>query len=250
MTAQFEGFVAGGGAVTLPAQFFVEVLPQVADEAELRVTLYALYAIARRRGELRAVRGSELAREGPLLRALAGCGGIGALEGALAAAVGRGTLLACALEDGDTLYLVHNETGRRVLARIEAGALLVPPSGGGRGHATKSVRPQATSEAPARPVQVYEQEIGALTPAVAEALAGASERWPEAWIVDALRMAATRNARSWRYAEAILERWETEGRDDGTSGRAAAGTAGGTAGRDGAQHSLWQRKHWATAKKP
>lgn len=220
MSAPFDGFVAGGVAVTLPAQFFVEVLPEVEDEAELRVTLYALYAIARRRGELRAVRGRELAREAPLARTLAACGGIEALPGALAASVSRGTLLACALDDGDTLYLVHNEAGRRALARIEAGALEVPGA--------RAVRPQASVEITSTPARVYEQEIGALTPAVAEALAAAVERWPEPWIVEALRLAATRNARSWRYAQAILERWETEGRDDGTPGGAAA-----RPGRDG-----------------
>ena len=53
----FEGFVTGGAAVTLPAQLFVELLPELHDEAELRVTLYALYAIGRCRGALRAVRG-------------------------------------------------------------------------------------------------------------------------------------------------------------------------------------------------
>lgn len=220
MDAPFEGFVAGGVAVTLPAQFFVEVLPNIEDEAELRVTLYALYAIARRRGELRAVRGRELAREAPLARTLAGCGGLEVLPRALASSVSRGTLLACALDDGDTLYLVHNEAGRRALARIEAGALEVPGA--------KPVRPQASTVGAGRPAQVYEQEIGALTPAVAEALAAAVDRWPEPWIVEALRLAATRNARSWRYAEAILERWETEGRDDGTAAGAAA-----RAGRDG-----------------
>ena len=51
MTAEgevsFAGFRTGGLAVTLPAQFFVELLPAIEDEAELRVTLYALYAIAR-----------------------------------------------------------------------------------------------------------------------------------------------------------------------------------------------------------
>src|SRR5207244_13645520 len=64
-TASFDGFVAGGAAVPVPAQFFVEVLPEIEDAAELHVTLYALYAIARRRGPLRAVRRSEIASEGP-----------------------------------------------------------------------------------------------------------------------------------------------------------------------------------------
>jgi hypothetical protein len=38
----FEGFVAGGVAVTLPAQLFTELLPVIDDPVELRVTLYAM----------------------------------------------------------------------------------------------------------------------------------------------------------------------------------------------------------------
>jgi DnaD/phage-associated family protein len=216
MTSEvFEGFIAGGAAVTLPAQLFVEVLPEIADEAELRVTLYALYAIARRRGALRAARRSELEREAPLVRALAPCGGIAALDGALTAAVTRGTLLCCGLSDGDKLYLVNNEAGRRALPRVTAGALAVPGA--------VMIAPLPSGERAARPVQVYEQEIGAVSPSVSDALARASERWPEDWIVEALRVAAVRNARSWRYAEAILERWEREGKDDGTTGNASEG---------------------------
>src|SRR5690606_41860858 len=64
------------------------------------------------------------------------------------------------------------------------------------------------------PAAVYEQEIGLITPAVASALAEAEAKYPADWIVAALRLAAERNARSWRYAEAILRRWEAEGRDD------------------------------------
>jgi DnaD/phage-associated family protein len=214
-TPPFEGFIAGGAAVTLPAQLFVEVIPDIDDEAELRVTLYTLYAIARRRGALRAARRSELAREAPLVRALSRCGGIQALDAALAAAVTRGTLLSCGLSDGDTLYLVNNEAGRRALPRVTAGALPVP---GAVAHA-----PAPSAERPAKPAQVYEQEIGGLSPTVSDAIARASERWPEEWIVEALRLAAVRNARSWRYAEAILERWEREGKDDGAARSTAQG---------------------------
>ena len=224
---RFEGFVPGGAAVTLPAQLFAEVLPAIEDEAELRVTLYALYAIGRQRGALRAVRASELAREGPLRRLLASCAdgssGVDVLARALDAVVARGTLLACALADGDALYLVNNEAGRRALPRIASGALAVPGA---------VVTPRSTAMGAGGVARVYEQEIGALTESIAEALARAEERWPAEWIVEALRLAAANNARSWRYAQAILERWETEGKDDGTTGSAAAGTGGGTAGRD------------------
>ena len=206
----FEGFITGGAAVTLPAQLFVELLPELHDEAELRVTLYALYAIGRCRGALRAVRAAELASEAPLVRALERAGGAEAVAPALERAAARGTLLACPLDDGDTLYLVNSEGGRRTLVRVQSGALEVPGA---------APRPGPPPERAERPAQTYEQEIGAITPAVSEALAEAAERYPEQWIVDALRLAAQRNARSWRYAAAILRRWEAEGRDDETAER-------------------------------
>ena len=215
----FAGFVAGGAATTLPAQLFVELLPQIDDEAELRVTLYALYAIQRRRGPLRAVRGSELAAESPLARALASRGGAEAVPAALDRAVARGTLLACALADGDALYFVNSEGGRRALLRVQSGALDAP------GARVRERPPPALP--PDRPAAVYEQEIGTLTPAVAEGLARAAERYPEQWTVDALRLAATSNRRSWRYVDGILRRWEVEGRDDETSEGAAPGADAG-----------------------
>ena len=215
--AAFEGFRTGGLPVTLPAQLFVEVLPAIEDEAELRVTLYALYAVARERGELRAVRASRLAAETPLRRSLERCGGDSTVGPALEAAARRGVLLACPLSDGDTLYFVNNDGGRRQRTRVQSGALAVP--GGVRSAPAELATP------PSRPAEVYEAEIGMLSPAVASALAEAEERYPTGWIVDALREAAARNARSWRYAEAILRRWEAEGRDDeatgGDPGRAA-----------------------------
>jgi DnaD/phage-associated family protein len=209
------GFVAGGPATTLPSQFFVEVLPAIEDGAELRVTLYAFYAIGRKRGPLRAVRETELVHASPLARAFARHGGAEAIRAALARASQRRTLLACPLEGGDALYFVNSQAGRRALLRVRSGALAVPDA--------RHLPPPA-EERPPRAAEVYEQEIGVLTPSVAEALATAVDRWPEQWVIDAIRLAAVRNARSWRYAEAVLERWEAEGRDDATTGTTAART--------------------------
>ena len=214
MSAPFEGFRAGARASTLPAQFFTEVLPEIEDADELRVTLYALYAITRTGRPMLAMRASEMANEEPLARLFAQRGGASAVRRSLEAAAARGVLLALALDDGDLLCFVHNEGGARLRDRIAAGALDVPG-------ATNSARvlvaePVARSS---RPAAVYEQEIGMLTPAVASAIAEAEQKYPEEWIVEALREASARNARSWRYAAAILQRWETEGRSDEGTGR-------------------------------
>ncbi len=215
MTVVFAGFRSGARASTLPAQFFTEVLPEIADADELRVTLYALYAVTRPGRTMLAMRASEMANEQPLAQLFAERGGSVAVRRCLEAAAARGVLLALPLEDGDLLCFVHNDGGRRLRDRVVAGAVEVPG-----GVQVLSVEPVPSAS---RPATVYEQEIGMLTPAVASAIAEAEQRYPEQWIVDALREASTRNARSWRYAAAILQRWETEGRESKGAGDEGTG---------------------------
>jgi DnaD/phage-associated family protein len=117
---------------------------------------------------------------------------------------------------------VHTESGRRALARVQSGAV-APPS---RIAAVVSAAAEASAQhgstdEQAGVARAYEQEIGALSPAVADALQRALEEYPAPWIADAIRLAAERNARSWRYVAGILRRWQAEGRDHAASGRSA-----------------------------
>jgi DnaD/phage-associated family protein len=68
---------------------------------------------------------------------------------------------------------------------------------------------------------LYEQNIGTLTPLIADELREAEETYPYWWFEEAFRIAATHNKRSWRYIRAILERWHTEGKGDETTRRPA-----------------------------
>ncbi|MBO9403829.1 MAG: DnaD domain protein [Thermomicrobium sp.] len=63
---------------------------------------------------------------------------------------------------------------------------------------------------------LYEQNIGPLTPLIAEQLAEAIERYPAAWVEAAIVEAVHYGRRNWRYVQRILERWATEGRDHET----------------------------------
>lgn len=211
---RFEGFRAGQRATAIPVQFFTEVLPGIEDPTELRVTLYALYAIPRP-GRLATLRVSALAAEAPLARVL-GEGALEATRAAVTAASARGVLLLLPLEDGDALVLVNNDGGRRLRDRIASGAEGVPGT---------RVAPRPVVVESSGPAAVYEQEIGLLTPSVGAALAEAEQTYPAGWIADALREAARQNKRSWSYAEAILRRWQTEGRDDeATAGHPGRGS--------------------------
>ncbi len=211
----FAGFPAGGRATTLPSVFFSHVLPYIEDDAELRVTLYAFYALGRRKGYPRFVTLNELRAESPLMATLGENGdAAGRLEAGLALAVERGTLLSLDIEHAnrqERMYLVNTPSGRRAIeqlqdGRIELGRVLPP-----------------VQEAPilerANIYQLYEENIGPLSPIVAQELHEAEELYPLEWIEEALNEAALQNKRSWRYAAAILQRWATEGRKRETAGR-------------------------------
>jgi len=62
---------------------------------------------------------------------------------------------------------------------------------------------------------LYEQNIGIITPMIAEELKEAEKVYPPQWIEEAFREAAALNKRSWRYIARILERWASEGKDSG-----------------------------------
>ncbi|MEP6776599.1 MAG: DnaD domain protein, partial [Chloroflexota bacterium] len=62
---------------------------------------------------------------------------------------------------------------------------------------------------------LYEQNIGLLTPIVAEKLQDAEGHYPVEWINAAFEEAVLNNKRNWRYIERILERWTVEGRQSG-----------------------------------
>ena len=65
--------------------------------------------------------------------------------------------------------------------------------------------------------KIYEENIGLVTPLVAESLAEAEKRYSSQWIVEAFKLATTRNKRSWAYISRILERWFIEGKTYGNS---------------------------------
>jgi DnaD/phage-associated family protein len=72
-----------------------------------------------------------------------------------------------------------------------------------------------SSDPPRREVyDVWEQEIGPLTPHIADALREYEERCTTAWVCDAIRLASSRGKRNWAYIAAILNNWHARGRDD------------------------------------
>jgi DnaD/phage-associated family protein len=63
---------------------------------------------------------------------------------------------------------------------------------------------------------LYEQNIGLLTPLIADQLRDLEKSYPPDWVDEAFLIAVAGNKRSLRYIQAILKRWETEGKHERT----------------------------------
>jgi len=216
---RFAGFPAGALATAIPSLFFTAVLPRISDPAELVVSLYLFFADRRKKGQPRFLTYAELAADDILAAALDSLGE-GALRRGLSAAVERGTLLRLDVEHGSSaggnegqaqeLYFLNTAAGRRAAAATKAdleglGRLLPPPP---EPHEPKS-----------NIFEIYEQNIGPLTPLVAEYLKDAEKEYPADWFQPAFQRAVEQNKRSWSYIAAILRRWEAEGPDYEEAGR-------------------------------
>ena len=212
---EFTGFPAKAKSTPIPSLFFTDVLPRIDDLAELKVTLHAMWALYGKRGYPRFVTHRELVGDPALAWGPGGDGpASAAVERGLDLAVGRGTLLRLTVDrDGTTdhLYFINSEADRRALERIERGEISV-------GVPVITVPHPAGMERP-NIFALYEQNIGMLSPLIAEELEEAGRLYPASWIKDAFREAVDLNKRNWRYITRILERWAAEGKDDGEPGR-------------------------------
>ena len=211
----FLGFPDGKQPYTpVPDLFFSELLPEIDHLGELKVTLHIFFLLAQQKGQRPCISGEELASDRRLLDGLASpaISSEEALRDALERAVARRTLLrVTAGEDASRRdwYFVNSEKGRQAVDDLLAGKWMPAESG-------EAVRLQVQ-----RPniFILYEQNIGPLTPLLADQLGEAADTYPASWIEDAFREAVELNKRSWRYIQRILERWAAEGKTDETSRR-------------------------------
>jgi len=61
--------------------------------------------------------------------------------------------------------------------------------------------------------KLYEENIGPLTPLIAETLEDAINTYSSDWIEEAVQIAVVNNVRRWKYIQAILDRWQEEGKN-------------------------------------
>ncbi len=207
----FPGFPQRMRFTPLPNVFFSQLLPKIDDIAELKATLHIFWTLYQRRGYPKFVTYGELLGDKALMK---GIGDGEALCHGLERAVNRGTLLHLILdreEKREDLYFLNTEADREAVAKIERGEISLG--------ALPRREPYLETQEPPNIFILYEENIGMLTPMIAEELKEAERLYPASWIESAFKEAVTRNKRSWRYISRILERWASEGKEYGEPGR-------------------------------
>jgi DNA replication protein len=209
--SKFQGFPSRAEYTSVPNAFFSSLLPEIEDIAELKTTLHVIAALYRKKGYPRLVGFNELLGDAALMNSLKAAGEQfeETLRRALEMAAGRGTLIHMVLDKDGDIYLLNDESGRQAAAKMSSGEIAL----GGLKTARK---PDMPAEELPDIFTVYEQNIGLLTPMVADELKEAEKLYPPEWLRDAIREAALHNKRSIKYISKILENWSVEGRSDGT----------------------------------
>lgn len=215
---QFTGFPQGVRCTPVPDPLLGSLLEQIQDLAELKVTLRGLWLLHQKRGNLRHVTQGEFLNDRALLLGLKSQSGDAraGIKRGLRLAVERKTFLTYqkdAARPEQRMYLLNTESSRRALVQIGQSDTAPPPGDCEDGFSEPPAQSKPNIFA------LFEDNVGTISPMLAEELKEAEQRYPATWIYDAFKIAVDENKRNWRYVAGILRRWAAEGRDHGEPGR-------------------------------
>jgi DNA replication protein len=191
----FKGFTDSETFTQIPDTFFHQVFNKIDDLAELKVTLYIFWRIEHMESKFRSICRSEIVEDTAFMAGISAA----ELDLGLEKSVQRGSLVRVENEEGG-FYFLNSPRGRAAAEALK------------KNDWRASARSSSTIPIE-RPniYKLYEENIGALTPLIADALKDAEQTYSEEWVAEAIAEATKQNKRNWKYAEAILRRWKEEG---------------------------------------
>lgn len=190
----FPGFTSSETFTPVPDSFF-RLMNDITDADELKVTLYVLWRIEHIEGRFRYICRSEILDDNGFMSRMSAA----EVDSGLEKALRRGTLLTVESDAGG-FYFLNSPRGRASAEALK------------NGNWRDSARVPSTAPL-SRPniFKLYEENIGPLTPLMADTLKDAEKEYPAEWLAEAFSIAVERNKRNWKYIAAILRRWKDEG---------------------------------------
>ncbi|OJX40717.1 MAG: hypothetical protein BGO78_06960 [Chloroflexi bacterium 44-23] len=204
---KFAGFSGKmDGDTPIPSAFFSELMPHIDHLGELKVTLFAIWFLSQQEGKLRSMRFNHFLTDQALMVGLNQSKEY--LIESLEKACQRASLLVYQAENTtfeEAIFFINTPKGRAALQALQKGVW----SQDDQDQAVMSTTTQRPNI-----FKLYEDNIGPLTPLMAETLEETEQIYPQDWIEQAIQIAVENNVRRWRYVEAILKSWKERGRDE------------------------------------
>ena len=212
----FNGFKSNQDQNTsIPHEFFSEILPSINDFYELKTILYILWFIENNELEYPYFSIEQLKNDNLFLSGLGGSESdqIRHLNESIYHAIDDGVLIDVKKEITNLemeFFFLNNIKGREAVELLRNGALKL-----------ESIRDNSLKLTKVKPniFQLYEENIGVITPVIANALTELEKDYPIQWIKEAMKEAVKSNIRKLRYIEAILKNWKKEGKYERTDRR-------------------------------
>jgi DNA replication protein len=208
---EFNGFPARTQFTPIPNIVFSSLFPQITEINELKILFHIFEIIYPKKGIVRFVSFNELLSRASWMTDLKDSHQE-TLRQALESLTKKGAILQLSTvkdEASRDLYLLNTEANRRAVEKIQKGEMVLP-------NLKPEVPTPVIAPEPSDIFTLYEQNIGMLTPLIADELRETSKQYPATWIKEAIKEAVKANKRNWKYIARILEHWSTEGKDDGT----------------------------------
>ncbi len=189
--------------VRVPETLFTQILPLIESLTQLQLLLYFFWHCEQQKSSLCFLKFIDLISDAALINMI---GSEKKLRENLNDLVSMSIILE-AIPPGnkETLYFINGPHGRAAVQAIEDGQW--------KEELVERKPIQLTEQNP-NIFELYEENIGPITPMIAEILKEDEKTYPDSWIEQATEIAVTRNIRNWKYVQAILGRWQKEGRGD------------------------------------
>jgi DNA replication protein len=210
--ATFNGFSEGKTKlIRIPNQFFTELLGQLDDLVEIKIILFFFWYLESKEGPLRYLRTSELLQTKNLFILPSGTTQIDTkniLEG-IHRLILKDVILEIPLNnknEPDSLLFLNSSKGRAVYKAYLQGKLKID-------QLEQQPNQDIFIEQP-NIYQLYEENVGPLTPLIADSLREMEASYPQLWIEESIQIAVDHNIRNLKYIQAVLRRWQEEGRNE------------------------------------
>lgn len=203
----FSGFGKKSHMLKIPGEFFSEILPDIQSMPEMKVTLYAFWWVQKRE-DARYFQAKDFMADEVFMQALASRSDdqADALQQGLEMASARGTFIKVTVTDAEqqseAYYMINTARGRAIAEAIESGQWM-PERDPQPALDLRVERPNIFT--------LYEQNIGPLTPMIADNLRDLSADVGDSMIEEAISIAVQNNVRKMAYIESIIKRRQTEG---------------------------------------